>query len=77
MGDSPHSFGVTKEIAVVVKESSRPVKKRVGQRTPAKGMSFGPSLRKPTTPCLVTSKTLCTSYVQLMRLGLVLASGVC
>ena len=30
MGDSPPSIGVTKEIAVAVKESSRPVKKRIG-----------------------------------------------
>ena len=56
MGDSPPSVGVTKEIAVAVKESSRPVKKRTGLRTPAKKVSSGPPPRKPTTPRLVTSK---------------------
>ena len=56
MGDSPPSVGITKEIAVAVKESSRPAKKRVGQRTPAKRVSSGPPPRKPTTPRLVTSK---------------------
>ena len=56
MGDSPSSVGVTKEIAVAVKESSRPVKKRIGQRTPAQRVSSGPPPRKPTAPCLVTSK---------------------
>ena len=56
MGDSPSSVGVTKEIAVAVKESSRPVKKRIGQRTPAPRMSSGNPPRKPTAPCLVTSK---------------------
>ena len=56
MVDSPSSVGLTKEIAFVVKESSRPFKKRIGQRTPAKRVSSGPLPRKPTTPCLVTSK---------------------
>ena len=56
MGDSPPSVGITKEIAVAVKESSRLAKKRVGQRTPAKIVSSGPPPRKPTTPRLVTSK---------------------
>ena len=59
MGDSPPSVGITKEIAVAVKESSRPAKKRVGQRTPAKRVSSGPP-RKPTTPRLVTSKRKCS-----------------
>ena len=49
MGDSPPSVGITKEIAVAVKESSRPAKKRVGQRTPAKRVSS-------CTPRLVSSK---------------------
>ena len=56
MGDSPPSVGVTKEIAVAVKESSRPVKKRIAQRTPARKVSSGPPPRKPSTPRLVTSK---------------------
>ena len=56
VGDSPSSVGVTKEKAVAAKESSRPVKKGIGQRTTAKRVSSGPLLRKPTTPCLVSSK---------------------
>ena len=56
IGDSPPSVGITKEIAVAVKESSRLAKKGVGQRPPAKRVSSGPPPRKPTTPRLVTSK---------------------
>jgi len=56
MGDSPPSVGITKEIAVAVKESSPPVKNHTGQRTPARRVSSGPPLRKPTTCRLVTSK---------------------
>ena len=56
MGHSPSSIGVTKEIAVAVKESSGPVKKRIGQQTPAKKVSAGPPPQKPTIPRLVTSE---------------------
>ena len=74
MGDSPLSVGVTKEIAVVVKVSSRMVKRRIGQRTPAKRVSSIPPPRKPPIPCLVTSKKQCSFYVQLLCLGLALAN---
>ena len=75
MGDSPPSLGVTKEIAVAVKESSRPVQKCVGQRKPAKRLSSSPPPREPTSPCLVTSKKIHSLYVHLMRVSLVLAKG--
>lgn len=42
MGDPLTSIGVTKEMAVAVKESSLPVKKRIGQRTPSRRESSGP-----------------------------------
>ena len=58
MRDSPSSFGVTKEIAVGVKEYSRPVKKRITPRIPAQKASSGPSPLKPTAPCLVTFKKI-------------------
>ena len=54
--ETPPFVGITKEIAAAVKESSRLAKKRVGQRTPAKIVSSGPSQGKSTTPRLVTSK---------------------
>ena len=41
MRDSPSSAGVTKEIAVAVKESSRSLEKRIGQRTLAKRVTSG------------------------------------
>ena len=46
MRDSPSSAGVTKEIAVAVKESSRPLEKRIGQRTLAKRVTSGLPPRK-------------------------------
>ena len=42
MGDSPSTVEVTKEIAVAFKETSRSVKKRIGQRSPPKRVPSGP-----------------------------------
>ena len=58
------------EIAVAVRESSRPAKKRVGQRTPAKRVSSGPPPQKPTTTRMVTSKKTMFLFCSINARGL-------
>ena len=65
-------------MAVAVKESSRLLKERIGQRarTPAKGVSSGPSSRKLTSTCLVTSKNIMFLLCAINALGLRLRKRV-
>ena len=59
-------------MAVAVKESSRLLKERLGQRarTPAKEVSSDPSPRKLTSICLVASKNIMFLLCSINALGL-------